>query len=140
MSQDSVELVRRSFEAFSRGDFETAFAAHDPGTEWCTAADEPDQQTYRGLAGLRTLAATIGDPWEDRFSGAMEFEDFIDRGDWVVVPWTAHLRGKGSGIAVRVEETYAVRVEGGRIVRVEEYRSTQEALEAAGASARPGAV
>jgi ketosteroid isomerase-like protein len=132
VSQENVEVVRRSFEAFARGDFEAAFAAHDPSTEWCTAADEPDQQTYRGITGLRTFVGSLTDTWEGRFEQVMEFEAFIDCGDWVVVPWSAQLRGKGSGISVQVKETYAVRVQGGKIVRVEEYRSSDEALEAIG--------
>ena len=127
-----MEVVRRSFEAFARGDFEAAFAAHDPSTEWCTAADEPDQQTYRGITGLRTFVGSLTDTWEGRFEQVMEFEAFIDCGEWVVVPWSAQLRGKGSGISVQVKETYAVRVQGGKIVRVEEYRSSDEALEAIG--------
>jgi uncharacterized protein len=132
MAKDNVELVRRSFEAFGRGDFETAFAAHHPDTEWCTAADEPDSQTYHGIAGLRRLVASVADPWEDRFEEVMGFKGFIAHGDWVIVPWTARLRGKGSGIAIEVSETYAVRVQEGKIVRVEEYRSTEQALEAVG--------
>ena len=129
-----MEVVRRSFEAFCRGDFETAFAAHDPSSEWCTAADEPDQQTYRGNAGLNDLVGSLTDPWEDRFGCLMEFESFIDRGDWAILPWRARLRGKGSGISVEVSETYAVRVQGGKIVRVEEYRSKEQALAAVGLS------
>ena len=127
-----MEVVRRSFEAFAHGDFEAAFAAHHPSTEWCTAADEPDQQTYRGITGLRTFVGSLTDTWEGRFEQVMEFEAFIDCGDWVVVPWSAQLRGKGSGISVQVKETYAVQVQGGKIVRVEEYRSSDEALEAIG--------
>jgi ketosteroid isomerase-like protein len=130
MSQENVELVRRSFEAFARGDFETAFSAHAPDTEWRTAADEPDTQTYRGIDGLHVFAAAISELWVDRFGGAQRFERFIDLGDWVVAPWRARLRGKGSGVEVEVEETYAVLVSGGKVLRVEEYRSTAEALEA----------
>ena len=128
MSQDNIELVRRSFEAFARGDFDTAFAAHDAESIWCTAADEPDQGTYRGIAALRSFAESLDELWEDRFDGVMEFEDFIGRGDWVVVPWTARMRGRGSGITVDVSETYAVQVRDGRIVRVEEYRHVDDAL------------
>ena len=128
MSRENVELVRRSLEAFARGDFDTAFAAHDPGTEWSTAADEPDRQTYRGVAGLRSLVEALGELWEDRFDGVTTFEDYIEHGDWVVVPWTARLRGRGSGIPIDVTETYAVRVREGRIVRVEEHRHVAQAL------------
>lgn len=40
--------------------------------------------------------------------------------------------GAVSGVAVDVTETYAVRVQGGEIVRVEEYRSKEQALAALG--------
>jgi ketosteroid isomerase-like protein len=130
MSQENVEVVRRSFEAFARGDFGTAFEAHDADTEWRTAADEPDQQTYRGIAGLRDFVDSLDDTWEGRFAQVMEFEAFIDRGEWVVVPWSAQLRGKGSGLTVQVHETYAVRVRDRKIVRVEEYRRPEQALAA----------
>jgi ketosteroid isomerase-like protein len=132
MSQENVELVRRSFEAFARGDFDAAFSTYAPSAEWCTAADEPDRQTYRGIAALRRFVGSLAESWVDRFEGAMEFEGFIDRADWVVVPWSARVRGRGSGIPVELSETYAVHVQGARIVRVEEYRTRKQALEAVG--------
>ena len=117
-------------EAFARGDLDAFLADHDPASEWRTAADEPNPETYRGHEGLRRFAAEISEAWADRFDGVMTFEDFIDLRDWVVVPWTARLRGRSSGVEVDVSETYAVRVEGGRIVRVDEYRTKDEAIEA----------
>jgi ketosteroid isomerase-like protein len=128
VSQENVEIVRRSLEAFARGDFDTALAAHAPATEWRTAADEPDQRTYRGTAEVRILVESLGELWEDRFAGVMEFGDFIEGGDWVVVPWSARIRGRGSGMTVEVSETYAVKLRHGRIVRVEEYRHVDEAI------------
>ena len=130
MSAHNLELVRRSFEAFARGDLETFFAAHDPHIEWTTGADEPDPQTYRGAEGMRRFTAETSEAWANRFHGVVRFGDFIDLGDWVVAPWTARLEGKGSGAVVEVYETYAVRVERDRIVRVIEYRTTDEAVEA----------
>jgi ketosteroid isomerase-like protein len=129
-----VEIVRRSVEAFARGDLEAFLEAHHPEVEWRIAADEPYPRTYRGREGLRSFAADISEVWSDRFDDLMVFEDFIDLGDWVVVPWTAHLHGRSSGIPIEVRETYAVRVEEGRIVRVDEYRTKEEAIEAV----RPG--
>jgi ketosteroid isomerase-like protein len=117
-------------EAFARGDLDAFLADHDPDTEWRTAADEPNPETYRGHEGVRRFAAEISEAWTGRFEDVVTFEDFIDLGDWVVVPWTARLRGRSSGIEVEVSETYAVSVEDGRIVRVHEYRTTQEAIEA----------
>jgi uncharacterized protein len=130
VSAQNVELVRRSFEAFARGDLERFLAALAPGIEWTTGADEPDPQTYRGAEGIRRFTADTAETWVNRFQGAVRFTDFVDLGEWVVVPWTARLEGKGSGIVVEVYETYAVRVQGGRIVRVIEYRTTDEAIAA----------
>jgi ketosteroid isomerase-like protein len=130
MSSENVEIVRRSMAAFARGDLDAFLSAHAPDTEWRTAADEPNPQTYSGHDGLRQFAAEIADAWADRFDDAMEFEDFIDLGKWVVVPWRARLRGRSSGVEVEVNETYAVRVTDGRIVRVDEYRTVEEAVRA----------
>jgi ketosteroid isomerase-like protein len=117
-------------EAFARGDFDAFLAEHDSDVEWRTAADEPNPQTYRGSDGLRHFAADISEAWADRFDDVMVFEGFLDLGDWVVVPWRARLRGRSSGIPVDVSETYAVKVEDSRIVRVDEYRTKEEAIEA----------
>jgi uncharacterized protein len=130
MSEGNLEVVRRSFEAFASGDFERAFAAYDPHAEWRTAEDEPDSRTYRGLEEIRRLAGSFAEPWTDRFERAVVPEEYIDLGDWVVVPTRGRLHGKGSGIEVDVTETYAVRMRGERIVRVEEYRTRDQALEA----------
>ena len=130
MSRASVDLVRASFEAFGRGDFDEAFASFDPAVEWCTAGDEPDQQTYVGIPAVRRFAAHRAEPWSDRFGPAIEWQDFIDRGEWVVAPWSGRLHGHGSGIEIDVSETYAALVRDGLITRVEEYRTVEQALEA----------
>jgi ketosteroid isomerase-like protein len=134
LSAENVEIVRRSMEAFACGDIDAFLAAHHPDIEWRTAADEPNPGTFRGSDGVRRFAAEITEAWSGRFDDVMEFEDFIDLGDWVVVPWKARLRGRSSGIEVDVSETYAVLVEDGLIARVHEYRTTGEAIEAV----RPG--
>jgi ketosteroid isomerase-like protein len=134
VSDANVALVRSSFEAFGRGDFAAALAAYDPSVTWQTADDEPDMRLYRGITELRAFFDHLADPWTDRFGPAIEFEDFIDCGEWVVVPWTARLHGYGSGIEIEVSETYAVRVSDGRIVQVVEYRTAEQALEAVGSA------
>lgn len=127
-----MDLVRRSFEAFGRGDFDTAFEAYDPAVEWETAEDEPDQETHRGLPALRRFVDHLADPWSDRFGSALRWEGFIDCGEWVVAPWHATVHGHGSGIEIEISETYAVLVRDGRVARVKEYRTAEQALEAVG--------
>ena len=132
VSSANVDLVRSSFEAFARGDFDQAFAVYDPAVEWRTADDEPDSHTYTGVPELRRFVRHVADPWTNRFGDAVAFHDFIDCGDWVVAPWSARLYGHGSGIEMAVSETYAVLVRNNRITRVDEYRTPEEALEAVG--------
>jgi ketosteroid isomerase-like protein len=140
MSEGNLKVVRRSLEAFASGDFETAFAAFDPHAEWKTAEDEPDSRTLRGIEELRHWADSLAEPWTDRFERSVVPEEYIDLGDWVVVPTSGRLHGKGSGIEVEVIETYAVRVSGGKIVRVEEYRTREQALQALQSARLPNAA
>jgi ketosteroid isomerase-like protein len=137
MSEGSLEVVRRSFEAFVSGDFDTAFASFDPGAEWTTGEDEPDSRTYHGIEEIRRFVSSLPEPWADRFERTVVPEQYIDLGDWVVVPTSGVLHGRGSGIEVEIRETYAVQVSGDRIVRVEEYRTREQALEAVQTARRP---
>jgi ketosteroid isomerase-like protein len=129
LAPDDVELVRRAFEAFGRGDLDTAFADFGPDVEWSMCADEPDARTHRGVAAVRRFVESLADPWANRFDDVMRFEPLIDRGDAVVVPWTARVTGRGSGVVLDVNETYVVSVRAGKIVHVQEYRTTEEALD-----------
>jgi DNA-binding PadR family transcriptional regulator/ketosteroid isomerase-like protein len=130
VAEPDVELVRHSITAWARGDFATAFASFAPEAEWHTADDEPDCETHRGLDALWRLAASFAEPWTNRFDDVMEFDELIPCGPWVLVPWRAHLHGRESGVDVAVGETWAVLVGEGLIRRVEEYRTTDAALEA----------
>jgi ketosteroid isomerase-like protein len=140
MSEENLDVVRRSFEALVSGDFETAFASFDPHAEWATAEDEPDARTYYGLERVRRLVASFAEPWADRFDRAVLPEEYIDLGDWIVVPTSGRLHGRGSGIEMDIRETYAVRLRGGRIIRVEEYRTREQALEAVQSAPRTNAA
>ena len=54
-----------------------------------------------------------------------------------MAPWSATLHGHGSGIEIDVSETYAVLVRDGRITRIDEYRTVEQALAAVGKEKRP---
>jgi ketosteroid isomerase-like protein len=65
VSQENLEVVRETFDAWNRGDFAAALTAFDPLAEWHTAADEPDAGTYRGIEGVVSVvggwARSLGD-------------------------------------------------------------------------------
>ena len=132
MSQASVEIAKLSVDAWNRGDMDEVFALLDPHVCWTTAADEPDPQTYVGHEGVRQLIASLFDIWDEGFT--LKAQEFIDLGDVVVVPFTAHVAGRGCGVALEAEETHVLTIHDSKIVRVREYRTRDEALKAVGLS------
>ena len=54
MSQDNVEIVRASWEAWSRGDTEALLEFYDPEVEWdMTHSYVPDMGVFHGHDGIR---------------------------------------------------------------------------------------
>jgi uncharacterized protein len=130
MSQENVELVRRGYEAFARGDLETAMELFHPDIEWHDP-DRPGGGTYRGREGvLRNLEEWL-EGWEEF---RLEPEEFLEAGDQVVVLVRQSGRGKGSGVEIEAPLAQAFRVREGKVVWARIYASREEALEAAGLS------
>ena len=48
MSQENVEVVRRMYDAYARGDFATGLSYLDSGIEFSQPAEEPGGGTYHG--------------------------------------------------------------------------------------------
>jgi ketosteroid isomerase-like protein len=132
MSQENVEIVRRTMEAFIRGD-DDFWKRFDPDIEWTTAADEPDPQTYRRIEGIRSLVRVLFDELWERDFEVLSIE-FIDADPHVVVPVRARVKARQSGVELEAEETYVYELKGHKVVRVREYRTKREALEAVGLS------
>ena len=130
MSRQNVEIAKRAVDAFNRGDMDELFALLNPTVQWTTADDEPDPQTYVGHEGVRQLIASLLDIWEQGFT--MKAHEFIDLGDVVVVPFTIPVQARGSGVALNAEETHVFTMHHGKIVRVREYRTRDDALKAVG--------
>ena len=129
MSQENVEIVRRSWEleVSERHDRAKALETFDPDVVWNPVEEGPSY----GLDAYMDYYRRWEAPWEDLETTA---EEFIDARDRVVV--TLYFRGRGRGSGVEVEtrfyEVYTLR--DGKIVRVDEFTEREDALEAAGLS------
>jgi ketosteroid isomerase-like protein len=132
MSQENVEIVRRMLEAFIRGDDDFG-ERFDADIEWTTAADEPDPQTYHGIEGIRSLMRVLFDELWERDFEVLSIE-FIDADPHVVVPVRARVKARQSGVELEAEEVYVYELRAHKVVRVREYRTKAEALEAVGLS------
>ena len=127
-----AELVRRLFDEFGRGDFEAALALIDDDVEWGAPPDMPDSgDTYRGHEGLVKGFGTFMGAWEELRT---ELEDCFEVGGRVVAltHWIGRSRGTGIEVDQRVAQVYELH--GGKVVRVRQFRTREEALEAAGAA------
>jgi uncharacterized protein len=129
MSAENVEVVRGSWEAWSRGDPSAALSYLDEQIVWEPAEDEPDSHTARGVSEVVELIGRWAASFED-FSG--EPLEFIDAGDDVVVPMLFTGRPHGSEQAVTLPETQVFTLRDGKIVRVREFRTNEQALAALG--------
>jgi ketosteroid isomerase-like protein len=128
MSQENVDIIAAGFAGFGTGRF---FEVLDPDVTWESRPDLPDSAVYRGHEGVRKLLG--------RFSEVMDGiwfrpEELIPIGhDHVAVPLRWGGTGKGSGVAVEeTRETWLFTMREGKVVRVQEFPTREQALEAAG--------
>ena len=129
MSQENVEIVRRQVEAWNRRDLTTWLATFrsDAEIDW-SRARAPFKGVYRGHGELEAF-------WDEFWSTFEEVQletyGVTEVGSEVVVPNTAHLRGR-QGIEVVARSTFVFTVEHGLITRLRLFQERAEALEAAG--------
>src|SRR5204862_8029117 len=122
-----IDALRRTFEAFNRGDFDAAVEIAYPGIE---AVPPGGQASLRGAEAVRAWMEP--DAFDEQ---QVEPLDFRVNGNKVLVHQHAQARGAGSGIELEVDiwavwtfddELLATRVEGFL------FHQESEALEAAG--------
>jgi ketosteroid isomerase-like protein len=132
MSHGDAGVVRAALQEF-RETGRPALALMHPNVEWHTAADLPDGGVHRGHAGVASLVQAWADAFEDFH---MDIGDVIDRGDCVVASLV--LRGliRGSTQEVSLSTAHVWKVSDGLIVEIREYRTLEQALDAAGLPGR----
>jgi ketosteroid isomerase-like protein len=130
MSQQHVELVRRSFEAHRSGGIEAALQFYAPDFLWDPGPDWIEDRVYRGHEGARALDAVFAATFEDYVLETHEIRAIDER---VLALFEAIGRVKGSGAPLR--QPVGIVVSGFRdsmIGEVRSFFSWREALEAVG--------
>ncbi len=130
MPRSNSEALHEVYEHWGRGDFAPRFEVYADGFEWGWSSEFP------GIAGVwddtespnSRLRAWLS-PWE---YWIVEVEDYIERGDYVVVLARYRGRGKGSGVEVNVKGAHVWRIHEGKAVRLEIFADRQRALESVG--------
>jgi len=131
MSEENVEAMRQSVEAFERGDKDAWRELCDAEIEAVPVGDWPEGE-IRGHEAVWDFLSSVAEPWEP--GGRWELNELTDGGDNVAARMRRDLRGKSSGIEVEYDYWVVFSFRRGRICRVEWFEHRQEALEAAGLS------
>ncbi len=133
MSQENVEIVRRTVDAILRGKWEEAAQLLDPHAEGHgTVGGLSEGTVVRGVTQFRqSFEQEDAEAWDER---RLEAEEFIDAGDRVVVLVREFRRGRGSGVELETDTAVVFEVRDGRVVRIQGYMDRAEALKAAGLS------
>jgi ketosteroid isomerase-like protein len=130
MSQENVEVVRATFEAWNAGNMAALRELYHPDAIMRVAEDWPEPGPFVGREAILRWIEQLRATWDaDAFE---PISDFIDAGDRVVVRmlW----RGVGSGPESNMEFTGVYTLRKGRILGLEFFWDHAEAFEALGLS------
>ena len=131
MSQERVESVRKGIEAWNRHDFEHGADLLADDLEWVPASPAAvEQPVYHGKDSVEQAFNMIWDTWD-----LWEFEEheIRDLGDRVLWLGRVHVRGGASQVELVQEAANMLDFDGDKVVRVQGFRSWDEAVAAAGA-------
>ncbi len=125
----SLEIVKRSYEAFARKDLAGVTGDMHPDIEWQQAQGLPHGGTYRGLDEVRhNIFEPLDVEWWDEFSA--EPDEFLDAGDQVVVLGRYRGVGKETGKPLDVPFVHIWTLRDGQAVRFRQFLDTAGWVEA----------
>ena len=134
MSQENVEVLRRSFGYRDEGRFDDWIGSFDPDVEWDISAyplpDFPDHGV-----GRDALLGHLG----DYFAGWNDYESSIsavfDAGENVVVILRERARMRASDVIIERDLPQVWTIRDGRLCHFRVFKTRSEALRAAGLEA-----
>jgi ketosteroid isomerase-like protein len=130
MSGKNVEIARRGFDAFNRGDLDGTLETWAPDAVWDWSNSRGfDAGVFRGHDEIRAFAERFLEAFDEmrlELGDAMEVEDGL-----LILENVAYFRGR-DGIETRAHSAWLVTIRDGEQTSLTLYQTKQEALEAAG--------
>jgi ketosteroid isomerase-like protein len=129
MSQENVEIVRRSYEAWNAGEMQALHDCYDPGVMIALGPERwaEGEDPIVGVDAVMRLFAQVRRVWD---ADAMEPVSFTDAGDRVVVHHVHRARGHATDLDI--QQAIVCTLREGRICLVEVFWNHDEALKAVG--------
>ena len=132
MSQENVELVRRLYSEWEKGNFWWA-DLYDPDVEWqWSSAAKAVRGGAASYKGLEEIGAAMREWVREWGWWSISAEKLIDAGDRVVVVTTLHASLKDERGEVHDQGADVITLRDGKVIRMEIFDTPEEALEAAG--------
>jgi ketosteroid isomerase-like protein len=126
VSDQNVELHRRVLSALNARDLEAVIALCGPTIELHSMMTVPGGAIYRGRDGVRKYLADLEDAWGDDLR--IDAEAYFDLGEYTLMFYVAHGRGRQSGADVEMEWAQVCRWRNGLIVHFKPYVNREDAL------------
>jgi ketosteroid isomerase-like protein len=118
-----VDIVRRSYVAFARGDMDAVMADMHPEIEWHQAQGLPHGGLYRGLEEVRAnIFEPLDEEWWDEFTAVPD--EFLEAGDQVVVIGRYRGTAKETGKQLDVPFVHIWSMSGDQAIRFRQYLDT----------------
>ncbi|MDX6426017.1 MAG: uncharacterized protein QOD52_1422 [Gaiellaceae bacterium] len=119
----NVDIVKRSYEAFARGDLGGVMGDMHPEIVWHQAQGLPHGGTYRGLEAVkRNIFDPLDEEWWNEFTA--DPDEFLDAGPNVVVIGRYRGTAKGTGKQLDVPFVHIWTLEGDRAITFRQYLDT----------------
>ncbi|HZT90882.1 MAG TPA: nuclear transport factor 2 family protein [Gaiellaceae bacterium] len=118
-----IDVVRRSYDAFSRGDLDAVLADLHPDIEWHQAQGLPHGGLYHGRDEVRrNIFEPLHADWWEWFTATPH--EFIDGGDQVVVIGRYEGAAKATGKPLDVPFVHVWTLADGLATRFRQYLDT----------------
>lgn len=135
MSEENLHLVRSGYDAWNNRDVDGVLRFLDPEIDWRGYTHIPEAGTLRGRDEVKHWLEGFLDAWEEL---DVEVTNLIDVDDRVVAFVAFTARGRGSGAMVEGGvDAHVWTIRDRKVVAVQMYRGTREALQAVGLPDQP---
>ena len=130
MSQQNVEIARRTFDAIGNWDIDALLELYDPQITFLPlTGTRVESGGYVGHDGVRAYFEEVAEIWSELRPRA---DDTRTTGDHVVVLGGCAVRGRGSGVESDDPMAWVLTIRDGKVTSHRGYRSREEALESVG--------
>jgi ketosteroid isomerase-like protein len=133
MTEDNLDVIRRGYEAFGRGDINALLESFDEQIQWVTPGP-PELATSGKRTGRQEVAEFFGAVNQAFDIQRFEPEEFIAQSDRIVVLGSETARVKTTGKVIELDWVHVFKMRNGKVVAFQEFFDTAAVVAAMNAA------